>query len=197
MSQFSSWIQRVRRSRALTVCGGGRVETREQRWSLKVTYEKGDVAEQALSPCYTAGSVTTECSPAPSPVSFCSTSQILFCFFQPHLFLCLCFRSVSFLLAYNVLSLSVSCSISFYSLHNCWVNLSFCQTLLCPSITDDENWGQWCTIKLCNLIPRWLLFLYVPCHISVSMYCIYDLGWRWVVIYGFRFLDVCFFSLGQ
>ena len=37
-------------------------------WSLKVRYER-DVAEQALSLCYTAGSVTTVCSPTPLPSS--------------------------------------------------------------------------------------------------------------------------------
>lgn len=50
-------------NRALTECGGGWVETTEQRWSLKVRCER-DVAEQALSLGYTAGSVT-DCSPAP------------------------------------------------------------------------------------------------------------------------------------
>ena len=52
--------------RALTECGGGRVETTEQR-SLKVRCER-DVAEQALSLGYTAGSVATDCSPAPLPL---------------------------------------------------------------------------------------------------------------------------------
>lgn len=54
-------------SRALTDCGGGRVETTEQCWSLKVRCER-DVAEQALSLGYTAGSVATDCSPAPLPL---------------------------------------------------------------------------------------------------------------------------------
>lgn len=46
----------------LSQCGGGWVETTERRWSLKVRFER-DAAEQAVSLCYTAGSVTTDSSP--------------------------------------------------------------------------------------------------------------------------------------
>lgn len=70
-------------------CGGGRVKTTEHHWSLKVRYER-DVAEQALSLCYTAGSVTTDCSRAPllfslsvslaSPLRSYSVSSYLICF---------------------------------------------------------------------------------------------------------------------
>ncbi len=103
MSQCSSCIQRVGRSRALSECGGGRVETTEQRWSLKVRCER-DVAEQALSLCYTAGSVTTDCSPAPllsSPsVSLCSItppppfSDVILFLPTSSVFVCLRFPSM-------------------------------------------------------------------------------------------------------
>lgn len=75
------------KSWALTECGGGKAETREQRWSLKVRHKR-DVAEQALSLSYTAGSVITDSS---SSVSSCSLfSDIvpfllyhICCFFMP------------------------------------------------------------------------------------------------------------------
>lgn len=44
-------------------CGGGRAETTERRWSLKVRFER-DAAEQAVALRYTAGSVATDGSPA-------------------------------------------------------------------------------------------------------------------------------------
>lgn len=72
------------RSRTFTECGGGKAETTEQRWSLKVRYKR-DAAEQALSLSYTAGSVTTDCSSAtifPSSHNFClSTWKLYFLFF--------------------------------------------------------------------------------------------------------------------
>lgn len=72
----------------LLQCGGGRAETTEQCRSLKVRCKR-DVAEQALSLCYTAGSVTTDCSPAPLLLYFCiftPYSQILVHFYPLHLF---------------------------------------------------------------------------------------------------------------
>lgn len=65
MSQCVSWTQELggSRDRALSQCGGGRAETTERRWSLKVRFER-DAAEQAVALCYTAGSVATEGSPA-------------------------------------------------------------------------------------------------------------------------------------
>lgn len=167
MSQCSSCIQRVRRSRAFTECGGGRVETTEQRRSLKVRYER-DVAEQALSLCYTAGSVTTGCSPAPLPLflyvpSLLTLSDVILLLPTSSVFLC----PSPLLLplssqVYRFLFLSLSHFIAFLFLDYCRVNLSFCcLTLLCPFITNTGaetlNWGQWGTIKQSHLIPPSLI----------------------------------------
>lgn len=158
MSQCGSWIQRVRRSGALTVCGGGRVETTEQRWSLKVRYER-DVAEQALSLCYTAGSVTTDCSPTflplflyvPSLLSL-TPSQILLCFFRPHLFFFVStftFSPCHFPLA---LSVFISFFIPLYCLSLSGL-LSSKSLLLLPDSTTSNHRKHWSwNIKLGSMM---------------------------------------------
>lgn len=163
------------------------METTEQRWSLKVRCER-DVAEQALSLCYTAGSVTTDCSPAPllsSPsVSVCSItphshSPPLRCYSVSSYLICFSLSPLSlpatFLSVYQFLFLSISRYIAFLFPYYCRVNLFFlCLTLLCPSITnalaETLNWGQLRTIKLSNLTPPSLLplmLLHLLCHVSM------------------------------
>lgn len=201
MSQCSSWIQRVRRSGALTECGGGRVETTEQRWSLKVRYKR-DVAEQALSLCYTAGSVTTDCSPAPlfsSPsVSLCSLLILIYYSVFPYItcfYLSLLSLPATCLSVYQFSFLSVSCFIAFLFLDCCRVNLlSICPTPLYASITNTGaetlNWGQWCTINFSNLTPPSflpLMLLHLPCHVCTCMHvrigvCVKDAESRWLCL---------------
>lgn len=79
-------------------------KTTEQRWSLKVTYER-DVAEQALSLGYTAGSVATDCSSrcssSPSLCVFLSSlalSDIILLLPASSVFVCLHFPSAGTLL---------------------------------------------------------------------------------------------------
>lgn len=113
------------------------METTEQCWSLKVRYKR-DVAEQALSLCYTAGSVTTDCSPAPLLFLYVhsrSQSQILL--FLP--FICLSLSQLSFRDTFSqFLCLStISCVIAFLFLDYCGINLFYlCLAPLSPSVSN-------------------------------------------------------------